>query len=422
MIQTQKNKLYLSKEDKHIINMLSYHSAKLYNSCLYIIKDYYDNNNSYLPYGKQYHEVKLNEHYNTLITDSSQQIHRIVDRNFKSFFSLLNLKQKGKYSSPVNIPKYLKKEQKYSIFIAGRSARIKGNKVYVGLTKKFRDLYNINKKDIIFNLPPNIKITKLQQLQIKPLYNGKEYEILFCYEKPNDIKKLNKNNIIGIDCGLDNLMTTYDNINKKSIIIDGKKIKSYNHYFNKKKAKLQSIYSQNDIKHKQTNKLIKLTENKKNYINNYLNQSVNKIVKYCLKSNIGTLVIGDFKDIKQEINLGKKNNQNFVSIPHGILKRKLEMKCSFYGIDYILQEESYTSKTSSLDLEPIKKHEQYVGKRVKRGLFQTANNIKINADTNGACNIIRKYKCKSGSDLSDTDVSGVINHPVRIYPTNPINL
>jgi IS605 OrfB family transposase len=422
MIQTQKNKLYLSKEDKHIINMLSYHSAKLYNSCLYIIKDYYDNNNSYLPYGKQYHEVKLNEHYNTLITDSSQQIHRIVDRNFKSFFSLLNLKQKGKYSSPVNIPKYLKKEQKYSIFIAGRSARIKGNKVYVGLTKKFRDLYNINKKDIIFNLPPNIKITKLQQLQIKPLYNGKEYEILFCYEKPNDIKKLNKNNIIGIDCGLDNLMTTYDNINKKSIIIDGKKIKSYNHYFNKKKAKLQSIYSQNDIKHKQTNKLIKLTENKKNYINNYLNQSVNKIVKYCLKSNIGTLVIGDFKDIKQEINLGKKNNQNFVLIPHGILKRKLEMKCSFYGIDYILQEESYTSKTSSLDLEPIKKHEQYVGKRVKRGLFQTANNIKINADTNGACNIIRKYKCKSGSDLSDTDVSGVINHPVRIYPTNPINL
>lgn len=422
MIQTQKNKLYLSKEDKHIINMLSYHSAKLYNSCLYIIKDYYDNNNSYLPYGKQYHEVKLNEHYNTLITDSSQQIHRIVDRNFKSFFSLLNLKQKGKYSSPVNIPKYLKKEQKYSIFIAGRSARIKGNKVYVGLTKKFRDLYNITKKDIVFNLPPNIKTTKLQQLQIKPLYNGKEYEILFCYEKPNDIKKLNKNNIIGIDCGLDNLMTTYDTINKKSIIIDGKKIKSYNHYFNKKKAKLQSIYSQNDIKHKQTNKLIKLTENKKNYINNYLNQSVNKIVKYCLKSNIGTLVIGDFKDIKQEINLGKKNNQNFVSIPHGILKRKLEMKCSFYGIDYILQEESYTSKTSSLDLEPIKKHEQYVGKRVKRGLFQTANNIKINADTNGACNIIRKYKCKSGSDLSDTDVSGVINHPVRIYPTNPINL
>jgi putative transposase len=422
MIQTQKNKLYLSKEDKHIIDMLSYHSAKLYNSCLYIIKDYYDNNNSYLPYGKQYHEIKLNEHYNTLITDSSQQIHRIVDRNFKSFFSLLNLKQKGKYSSPVNIPKYIKKEQKYSIFIAGRSARIKGNKVYVGLTKKFRDLYNITKKDIIFNLPPNIKTTKLQQLQIKPLYNGKEYEILFCYEKPNDIKKLNKNNIIGIDCGLDNLMTTYDTINKKSIIIDGKKIKSYNHYFNKKKAKLQSIYSQNDIKHKQTNKLIKLTENRKNYINNYLNQSVNKIVKYCLKSNIGTLVIGDFKDIKQEINLGKKNNQNFVSIPHGILKRKLEMKCSFYGIDYVLQEESYTSKTSSLDLEPIKKYDKYVGKRVKRGLFQSANNIKINADTNGACNIIRKYKCKSGSDLSDTDVRGVINHPVRIYPTKPINI
>ena len=86
-------------------------------------------------------------------------------------------------------------------------------------------------------------------------------------------------------------------------------------------------------------------------------------------------------------------------------------------INYILQEESYTSKCSSLDLESVKKHEEYVGKRIKRGLFRTKNNVKINADINGACNIIRKYKSKSGGDLSPTDVSGVVNHPVRINPT-----
>jgi IS605 OrfB family transposase len=352
-----------------------------------------------------------------LITDSSGQINRIVDKNFKSFFSLLKLKNKGKYSADVKPPNYIKKDLGWSIFVAGRSARIKNGKVYVGLSKKFRETYNIKEKDIIFSLPPNLKIKKLQQLQIKPLYGGKEYEILFCYEKPDELKELNKNNCLGLDCGLDNLLTGYDNVNKKSFIIDGKPLKSINHDFNKQKAKLQSEYDRNKLKDKNTKKFIKLSEKRKNRINNYFNQTVNKIVKYCILHNIGTVVMGDFKGIKQEINLGKRNNQNFVSIPFGILKRKLETKCIFHGINYILQEESYTSKCSSLDLEKIGKHDVYVGKRIKRGLFKTKNGKLINADVNGACNILRKFKSKSDSDLSDTDVSGVITHPVRINPT-----
>lgn len=421
MILVQKNKLYLNNEDKLIIDKLSFHSARLYNTCIYIIKEYYEKNNSYLNYTEQYHQVKLSEHYNILITDSAQQTHRIVDRNFKSFFSILKLKQKGKYSSPVKTPHYLKKDSGWSIFVAGRSARIKNGKVYVGLSKKFREIYNINKKDLIFDLPNNLNVRKLQQLQIKPLYGGKEYEILFCYEKENDIKILNKNEYLSIDCGLDNLLTTYDTKNKKSFIIDGKQLKSHNHYYNKIKAKLQSAYEINKLKDKNTKKFIKLTEKRKNVINNYFNQSVNKVVKYCINNDIGNIIIGDFKEIKNEINIGKINNQNFVSIPHGILKRKLEAKCNYYGINYVLQEESYTSKCSSLDLEKICKHDEYIGKRIKRGLFKTKNNILINADINGAINILRKYKCKSGADLSVTDVSGAINHPARINPTKSIS-
>jgi IS605 OrfB family transposase len=418
MILTQKNRLYLSDEDKFIVNRLSYHSARLYNSCIYNIKTYYELNNSYLNYNEHYHLIKTNENYNLLITDSGQQTHRIVDRSFKSFFSLLNLKNKGKYSADVKPPNYLKKDSLWSIFVAGRAARIKGNKVYVGLSKNFREKYNINKKDIIFNLPKNlIGLKKLQQLQIKPLYGGKEYEILFCYEKPDEIKELNKNNCLGLDCGLDNLLTGYDVVNKKSFIIDGKPLKSINHHFNKQKAKLQSEYERNKIKNINTKRFIKLSEKRKNRINNYFNQTVNKIVKYCILHNIGTVVMGDFKGIKQEINLGKRNNQNFVSIPFGILKRKLETKCIFHGIDYVLQEESYTSKCSSIDLEKIGKKENYFGKRIKRGLFRTKNNLLVNADVNGACNIIRKFKSKSDGDLSLTDVSGVITHPVRINPT-----
>lgn len=422
MILTQKNKLYLNDGDKFILDKLSYHSARLYNSCNYIIKEYFELNNSYLNYNEQYHRVKLNEHYSILITDSSQQIHRIVDRNFKSFFSLLKLKQKGKYSSPVKIPNYLKKDEGWSIFIAGRSARIKNGKVYVGLSKKFRELYNIDKKDITFDLPPNLVITKLQQLQIKPTYGGKEYEILFCYEKENDIKSLNKEKYLSIDCGLDNLLTAFNSENKESFIIDGKPLKSINQFYNKTKGKLQSEYERNKVKDKNTKRFIKLAEKRKNVINNYFNNTVNKVVNYCIDNDIANIVIGDFKGIKNGINIGKKNNQNFVSVPFGMLKRKLETKCEYYGINYIQQEESYTSKCSALDLEPVKKHERYVGKRVKRGLFNSANGVLINADVNGAINILRKYKCKSGGDLSLTDVSGAINHPVRINPTKPTSL
>jgi len=420
MILTQKNKLYLNAGDKLIIDKLSFHSARLYNSCIYNIRQHYFNNNIFLPFKQQYHQIKSDDNFSILINDSSQQVLRMVDKNFRSFFSLLKLKQKGKYSNTVKIPNYLKKDDGWSIFIQGRAARIKNGKVYVGLTKKFREMYNIEKKDIIFDLPKNVNVKKLQQLQIKPIYGGKEYEILFCYEKEEDIKKLNPNEFLGIDCGLDNLLTTYDTKNKKSIIIDGKPLKSINQHYHKTKGKLQSEYERNKIKDKNTKKFIKLSEKRKNYINNYFNQSVNKIVKYCLNNEIGNIVIGYFKGIKQEINLGIKNNQNFVSIPFGILKRKLEAKCEYYGIKYILQEESYTSKCSSFDLEKIQKHEKYVGKRVKRGLFKTKNNILINADVNGAVNILRKYKCKSGEDLSFMDVSGAVNHPVRINPTKPI--
>jgi len=419
---TQKYKLKLNEDEKFIIDKLSYHSARLYNSCVYNIRQYYFNNNSYLNYVDQYHLIKDDVNYKLLITDSAQQTHRLVDRNFKSFFSLLKLKQKGKYSNPVNVPSYLDKDSGWSVLVAGRSSRVKNGKIYMGLSKQFREEYNVLKRDIIFNLPKNIKTNKLQQLQIKPIYGGKEYELIITYVAEDNVKKLNHNNILSIDCGLDNLLTSYNTKNKSSFIIDGKPLKSVNHHYNKEKARLQSEYEKNKLKDKNTKKFIKLSEYRKNYINNYFNQSVNKIVKYCINNDIGTIVIGDFKGMKNEINIGKVNNQNFVSVPFGILKRKLETKCDYYGINYVLQEESYTSKCSSLDLEKIEKHEEYLGKRIKRGLFRTKKGKLINADVNGACNILRKYKSKSDGDLSLTDVSGVINHPVRINPTKPIGL
>lgn len=349
MIVALKNRLILNDNDKFIVDKLSYHSARLYNVCTYTIREYYNDNNAYLPYKEQYHVNKLNENFTLLINDSAQQIHRIVDRNFKSFFSLLKLKAKGKYSAKIDVPRYLPKEDGWSVFVAGRSARVKGNKVHIGLSKDFRKLYNIEQKDLILNLSSKLNIKELKQLQIKPLYGGKEYEVIFTYEKEDEKNNLNKLNYISLDCGLDNLITMFDKQSQKSFIIDGKPLKSVNQYYNKKKAKLYSAYAENNLEKYNTNKIIKLSEYRKNYINNYLDNTVKKITDYCVNNNIGTLVIGEFAGVKQNINLGKKNNQNFVSIPYGKLKQKLETKCIQRGIDYILQEESYTSKCSAFD-------------------------------------------------------------------------
>jgi putative transposase len=171
--------------------------------------------------------------------------------------------------------------------------------------------------------------------------------------------------------------------------MNGKPLKSYNQNYNKKKAWIQSEL---EIKNKKkwSNKLGRLTINRENFIDNYLNQVVSGVIKQALEYNVGNIVLGYNQGWKQDINLGKRTNQKFVFIPYYKLKQKLEHKCKENFINFIVQEESYTSKCSFLDNEPVKKHKNYLGSRVKRGLFKTSKEKLINADINGAANILRK--------------------------------
>ena len=416
MLVSQKNILYLSNEDKQIVDLLCFHSARLYNACCYNIRQYYFNNNTYLPFKEQYHEIKDNDNFKLLINDSAQQTLRIVDKSYRSFFSLLNLKAKGKYSENPSIPRYLDKNSKWSVFVAGRSCRVKNNNIYVGLSKLFREKYDVAKHDIVLPLPKNV-VGKIHQLQIRPICNGKSYEMIIVYEREATLHNLDKNNCLSIDCGLDNLFTCYDKRNNKSFIIDGKRLKSVNQFFNKQKARLQSIYDKQRIKLSDSKRFMKLSLKRTNVINEYFNLVVKHIADYCIENNIGTLVMGDFKGIKQDINNGSVNNQNFVSIPFFKLKSKLESKCVALGIQYVLQEESYTSKCSCLDLEDICKKGKYCGRRIKRGLYKSSDGRLINADLNGAVNILRKYyKSKSKNDLSFDDVRALsMCQPIRIH-------
>jgi len=162
--------------------------------------------------------------------------------------------------------------------------------------------------------------------------------------------------------------------------------------------------------------MINLNRKREFRINDYFNRSVKYITDYCIHKNIGKIVVGNFEGIKQGISIGKRNNQNFVQIPYGIFRRKLKSGCEQTGIELHSVEESYTSRTSFPDCELPEKHDIYLGKRIRRGLFRTGNGTLINADVNGAAQILVKYFLKSNlnPDIFRGQAKGVVNAPVRV--------
>ena len=160
-----------------------------------------------------------------------------------------------------------------------------------------------------------------------------------------------------------------------------------------------------------TKQLYKLEEDRENLMNDYLHKVSKGIVTYCIENKIATLIVGKNNSWKDSINLGKKTNQTFVSIPYSRFIDMIVYKCKLEGINVIINEESFTSKCSSLDLESIKKHEEYLGRRIKRGLFKTSKGILINSDVNGSLNIGRKV---FGDDYFNPTNRGFVLNPIKI--------
>lgn len=239
-----------------------------------------------------------------------------------------------------------------------------------------------------------------------------------------NLKKEDNNSYLSIDPGLNNFAACFNSNNGSSFIIDGRYLKSINQHYNKKSSKLQSSIDLRKNEKLAANYLIKnknkLTHKRNNKINDYFHRTSKYIIEYCVKHNINKIIIGENKEQKQNINIGKINNQNFVFIPHAKFKDILEYKARSKGIELLREEESYTSKTSFIDLEPMKHQDKYLGKRTKRGIFRTKEGILINSDINGAANILRKYlerngKFKEWKDLYFKEASkGIVNYPRKL--------
>jgi putative transposase len=230
-------------------------------------------------------------------------------------------------------------------------------------------------------------LANVKKIRIEPKANFFEIKAVYEGEKKPIIKP-KPDRVASIDIGLNNLAAVTSNQAEiPHFLINGRPLKSINQYWNKQKAQAQSLLP----KQQYSSAMIDSMNVKRNdKIKDYCHKSSRYIVNWLLENQIGQLIIGKNKGWKQSINIGKKNNQSFVQIPFDKFIKMFTYKAGEYGIEVVKQEESYTSKTSALDLEPPKKQANYLGKRVKRGLFKTSKQLMINADINGSLQIMRK--------------------------------
>lgn len=401
------NNLFKEIDDKAFL------SKNLYNRATYLIRQEFINtskekekgnldNAIWIRYNQIQKQLQNDEDfdYKNLPTKVSQQTLMLIDKNWKSFFSSIKQWKKSpeKYEGRPKLPKYKHKTKGRNLLIYTKQA----------ISKK--EL----KKGIVLLSGTNIAIQTKQKnvQQVRVVPKKGHYIIEVIYKKEVQQLNLNKNKIAGIDLGLNNLAAVTSNQNNvQPLLINGRPLKSINQYYNKKRATLQSY-----VGDKSSNRLIKLTNKRNRKVDNFLHNASKIIVDHLISNDIGTFVIGNNKQWKTGINIGKRNNQAFVSIPHSKLINMIKYKCELVGIDVFLTEESYTSKCSFVDFEPIEKHDEYCGKRRHRGLFISSKGKKINADCNGGGNVIRKVFPNAFVD----GIEGVVVRPRRVTPCKHI--
>lgn len=392
------NSLYDTFDD------LCFKAKNLYNAALYKFRQSYFDETAktlgWMEIGTSFSQSRQ-EDFISLQSKVANGVIKMLGANISSFWKLLKLKKEGKYNKKVKLPKYLHKTEGRFVldFRSGTISKKRGEKGEIVLCPRS---YNIK-------IPTKIK-EKIKCVRVVPCRNYYKIEVI--YEFKEAFPK-NEGCIAGIDPGSKNLLAiAFSDKEKRPLIISGKKIKSINCYFNKVIGEAQSKLRPKTYKSSRLDRLWTKKENKLSYEMHVISNFVTNLLD---ESECCKVVIGDNKEQKQEIRLGRKNNRKFVQIPHQKLFQMIEYKCKRKGIEVILREESYTSKANFIDNDFIpefdpknKKEYEFSGKRIKRGIYKTSTGKKINADINGAYNIMAKQFPEELSDRSGRKYSPVI--------------
>lgn len=356
---------------------LALQSKHLYNCATYIQRQYFFKTSKYYNSIDIYHQTKITDAYRYLPTKVSKQIVRKVSETWKGWFRALFdwSKHPHKYLGKPKIPRYKHKERGRNIVIYPIDA-ISKPALKKGIIKLSQTKIELS-----------TKAKNVNQVRIIPKLDHYVIEVVYTVE--NTALNFGKY-VAGVDLGLNNLMAiTSNHPGIKPMLINGRPLKSINQFFNKRVARAQSLKAYSQIK--------QLNSKRELRIDNYLHTSTRRVIDWCVLNNIGKLIIGNNQQWKQDINIGKKNNQQFTQIPHAKLINLLTYKARLAGIEVVLTEESYTSRASALDGDKLPTYglqssqkPVFSGKRVKRGLYKTSTGKTINADTNGSINIARK--------------------------------
>ena len=390
---TEKEIIYSTDERFDLIKELCHLSKNLYNASLYDVRKYYFETKSYRTWQSQRPIFTKNNNpdYYALQSHLAGEVLMQVGKQFIGFFNNKSNKKK-------RIPKY-KDKNGYNVV------------TFPKLTISKQIEFNENKQLYIYTLCKrnyNLKIqsTKPNVKMIKFVYDENN-DLIKCfkiYEVEQTELKRDNSKYFSIDTGLNNIVSIYNNIGIRPLLYNGRPIKSINQYYNKTNAKMRAELPTNV---KSSKKLKQLSFKRNNKIDYEMHKISNHIINEAVKNNISKIFIGNNIGWKNEINTGRRNNQNFVNIPHTKLFNQLLYKGLLKGIEVIFTEESYTSKASFFDKDglPIYResdNHKFSGKRIKRGLYKDSKGNLWNADLNGAANIMRKCSDKAYKNIRKT--------------------
>jgi IS605 OrfB family transposase len=388
--------MHTDPDTQAIIEYLCSESNKVFNCTVYYARQVYFKAHRYVSQAELDEQIKANRHFQAMYSQAAQQTCHSVFEGFKSFKALNKLFRQGKLAEKPKLPKY-RKNGLNVVSYPKQALKLIDGKIRIPLGSQVKAWFGIDSFTI--PMPSNLEFKNVRELRILP--RNQCFYAEFVYKLETVGTKLNPNNALGIDPGMDNWVTCVSTTGT-SFIVDGKHVKSLNRWYNKKvstikEGKPQGFWSK---------KLAHLTEKRNRQMRDAVNKAARLLVNHCLENNIGTVVFGWNLLSKQESNLGSKNNQKWVQVPTVRLKERVSQLCEQYGIRFVGTEESYTSKTSFVDGDYLPSYGEkpdnwkLSGKRVKRGLYRTALNWYINADCHGASNILRKVSGMLGVDLS----------------------
>jgi IS605 OrfB family transposase len=394
---------------KAILEFLCSEATKLSNCGTYYARQLYFKTGKIPSKFDLNNELSNNIHFAAMYSQAAQQCLMQVQESFKSFVGLLKGIKNGTVTQKPKLPGYRNGGLSLVTYPA-QAIKLKPQGLRFPLGSKVKTWFGI--AEFHLPMPSNLDHKQVREYRILPR-NG-EFYLEIVYKLPTIQSDVDFSKCLGIDPGLNNWLTCVSNVGT-SLIVDGLHLKSLNQWYNKR----ISVLKENRPQGFWSKQLALITEKRNRQVRDSVNKAARLILNHCLDNNIGTIIFGWNEGQRQNINLGSKTNQKFVQIPTARLKNRIAQLCQQYGLRFEETEESYTSKASFLDSDLLptfgEKPEgwQESGKRVKRGLYASADGTKINADCNGAANILRKVAVKLGLDLSGVS-RGALIAPLRI--------